>query len=664
MNAFPNFRGSFRRLLFSLPAAWLIISGGSTRAQTLTLNVTNYGARGDAVQIWASTVSNSAVVTFTNKLTAADIGKAIELFGVGAINIGPNVNNVNATNNQDLIAVITNVVNGTNVYISGDIPKKTASGVYCIYGTDNSPAFQAAVNAATGTNTIINIPAGTFLMIPAEQYTNFTYTYYPYAVNDCAFKITKGGMHFVGASRDSTVLMADGAFKNQGYACMRGFIFNCVGPITNDYPLIFDSLTFDAGLQTGLIGYEGVQPADWVDGLGWDGFSAAGLDSGSEPLNTFKEFVNCKFQHFRGEMIKGITGSAGKETILVTNCFFLDGNATAFNYNFAHTITGCTFSNMYQIEEFYLAYPTNAPSYFVNNYATNILHNLISLNGGTLTNEPYIVSNNVFYCDMNGNGIATCPASSVFVTSNLFIQDYGYHTIAFAIGEAGAQPGSPTACNTNIIIAGNTFSNAFYTYFGIGDNAVSSTDQNRADNVQIYGNILIGAANTDFMDTGWANNINIYSNDAAGVKLSITSGGYGSPFAVVNTNNNYYGWVLMDGEQGFTNNLSYGNGSRWLLTYPFSPSMVVALVDTNGSQIPTGAQMLVSNANSSGSNSLVYLNSAMTSRIVLPYNQAQSFYWTNNSWAAYGAQVFYWTNGTWTSDIPSPPTNLHVVPGS
>jgi hypothetical protein len=45
------------------------------------LNVTNYGAIGDAVQFFVNTVSNSVVVTTTNPLPNSAIGDAIELFG-------------------------------------------------------------------------------------------------------------------------------------------------------------------------------------------------------------------------------------------------------------------------------------------------------------------------------------------------------------------------------------------------------------------------------------------------------------------------------------------------------------------------------------------------------------------------------------------------------
>jgi hypothetical protein len=611
--------------------------------------VADYGAVGDAVQLYVNCTSNSVVVTTTNTLSwPASSNKTVELFGVGTF--------TTPTNNQDLIAIITNVVNGTNAYISGDIPQVTSNGVYCIYGTQNAPAFQAAVNAASGTNTIINIPAGTYLLIPPQQYTNFIYdpdsNNHQYIRDNCGIQIYKGGLHFVGAGMTNTILMADGAFKNQGYTCMRGNVFTAWGPITNDYPLVWDSLTFDGGLQTGLIGSQGIQPANWQNGVGWDGWSAAGLDGGSEPLNTFKEFVNCKFQHFRGEMIKGITGSAQNETILVTNCVFLDGNATAFNYNFAHTITSCTFSNMYQVEEFYLAYPTNAGSYFINNYTTNITHNLVSLNGGTLTNQPYVISNNLLYCNMNGNAIATGPASSVLIASNQFIEvtNPQAYTIAICIGQNGAQPGSPDAFNTNIVIAGNTFTNEFllYVYEAGG---TSSTDQGRAANVQVFGNNFGSYADSlsIFSEDGWSTNVHCFSN-SVGIgtgspnfpngfyRGSFGSGAHGSQYALVDTNNLYYHQISGSG----TNSISYATGSRYEVPSPnFTAGMTYALSDTDSNQIPAGAQILILNDTGvygwTPGNIPVFLNSACTGRqVIITNGTAATFSWSGSQWTQDG----------------------------
>src|SRR5579863_6116658 len=88
----------------------------SVQAQ-VTTNITNFGAVGDAVQFWVNATSGSMVVTTTNQLSSADIGKAIEVFGVGTPTYGLDSYG-NTNGHQDLIATITNVVNGTNIYLS------------------------------------------------------------------------------------------------------------------------------------------------------------------------------------------------------------------------------------------------------------------------------------------------------------------------------------------------------------------------------------------------------------------------------------------------------------------------------------------------------------------------------------------------------------------
>jgi hypothetical protein len=625
------------------------------QAQTATLNVTDFGARGDAVQIWVNTVSNSVVVKTTNAFTSGDIGKTVELFGVGDLNSGKNCSGIYVTNPQDLIAIITNVVNGTNIYISGDIPSVTSNGVYCVYGTQNALAFQAAVDAANGTNTIINIPEGNFLMIPPCQYTNFNnelpYLNYMACYKDQAIIIRKGGIHFIGAGRDSTILTSEGAFKNQGGYCLRGMVFNCIGPITNNnnFSLIWDSLTFDGGVQIGQIGNQGIQPANPIDGIGWDGTCSAGLDSGSEPLNSVKIFENCKFQHMRGEMIKGITGSARNETILVTNCVFTDGNATAFNYNFSHTITGCTFSNMYQVEEFYLRYPTNVGSYFINNVCTNISHSFIALNGGTYSNEPYVISNNIFY-QAGGNGIATCPATSVLIINNQFICNPAYYSICIVLGEAGYQGYSD---NSNIVITANNFSTANIMVEIAG--GTSATSPNRVEDVQVYNNSMaLTNMNTLALQAyNWSTNVHYFNNNfltsVTNSTVQFSSGNFNSQYVLVDTNNLYY--TRISDTTGKTNYISYANGSRFQVLNSFHAGTVYALTDTNSSQIPSGAQMLIENSNTSSVSIPVYLNSALTSGpLTVPYGQSATFQWNGAAWQLF-SQV--------TS--PAPPTDLHIV---
>src|SRR5690242_12936018 len=84
----------------------------------ITFNVKDFGAKGDAVQFYVNTVSNSVVVTTTNQFSAADIGKFIEIFRVGKLTYGVNSYGVTTNDNQDLIAVVTNVVAATNLYLN------------------------------------------------------------------------------------------------------------------------------------------------------------------------------------------------------------------------------------------------------------------------------------------------------------------------------------------------------------------------------------------------------------------------------------------------------------------------------------------------------------------------------------------------------------------
>ena len=674
-----NFCVQFCRLILSGFLVLLGCAGYSALAQT-SLNVVNFGARGDAQQVWVGTTSNSLAVVFTNSISSADIGKTIELFDVGQQQVGINANGVLATNYQGLVAHITNVV-GSVAYISGDIPQVTSNAVYCIYGTDNSQAFQACVDATTGTNTSIEIPAGTFLLIPPCQYTNWVPNpdFTVYAIQ--GFKIYKGGLVFKGAGRDATVLMGMGAWKRQqgwwyyGWdnptnlhytdTCVRGQIFNVIGPVTNDYPLVFQDLAFDGGMPIAYDGHSGNMYANTIDGLGWDGTSGAGYDSGSGALPDLQIFDNCEFRHMKGEMIKGLTSDPGAAQILVTNCCFWDGNATAFNCNPAHTITSCTFSNMSQIEEFYLAHSQVYPSYFINNLATNITHNLISLNGGTLTNPPYIISNNTFYAAFNGNGIATCPAANVVIVSNTIIGDTNYNLSAIVIGQTGAQPGTPDACNTNIDIYGNYIANAYQGFqLGEGQNI---NDNSHSDHVWFHNNTLTGTRSLNFVEAGvWSTNVWVFSNDLSGVSANIGcgSGGYGSQYVSISTNNNYWGTIILNGEWGPTNRVTYGGGSRYRMAYPYTATVPTYLATSDASQIPRGAAIMLLNnaADWTGTNNQsavpVFLNEAMSSSVTIPYGGVQTFYWNGSAWQTNAINS---SNSATNSAPLNPPTLLRVM---
>jgi len=82
-------QSSFRSVLLCWTIAFLFLPRFSTQSQTI-FNVTNFGAVGDAVQLYVNTIANSVVVTTSNRLSSADIGKTIEIFGVGTQSMGLN----------------------------------------------------------------------------------------------------------------------------------------------------------------------------------------------------------------------------------------------------------------------------------------------------------------------------------------------------------------------------------------------------------------------------------------------------------------------------------------------------------------------------------------------------------------------------------------------
>ncbi len=267
-------------------AVWLSIGGlrVTSFAQTTTLSVTNFGARGDALQILANTVSNSALVTVSpaNPLSSADAGKLILLFGVGAGAAG--------TNHQDLVAQILGVANGTNIAIS--VPAGlTANQIPCTYGTQNAQAFQSCVDACTGTNATVLIPPGRYLLVSSSVLDPSFVMPNP-DQSRAAITLNKGGIHFLGADPASSVLLGNGAWLLKTAYVQRGWMFICQGPITNDYPLVFENLTMDGGVQQGRTAFDNSGPALTADGSGWDVTHDAVVDAGQPPLHAVKRFLN------------------------------------------------------------------------------------------------------------------------------------------------------------------------------------------------------------------------------------------------------------------------------------------------------------------------------------------------------------------------------------
>jgi hypothetical protein len=588
------------------------------------LNVTNFGAVGDAVQFFANTTSNSVVVTTTNQIPNTAIGEAIEVFGAGIP--------TSSSNNQDLVTTIAKVVNGTNITLSQTC-QQTLTNTFATYGHDNTSAFNSAI-AAVGadTNDIINIPAGKYLFIcpfVASVYGN------------AGIILTRGGIHLVGAGTNSTTLLSQGAWNIYGGGVYRSFLIDIESHITNDFPVSIENLTLDGGVQQGNTGYHGF-PASIITGNGWDIDHDAIIIRGGTIGNVFthQTWTNVVFQHWRGEIVKS-NDSSTNGNLSIFNCVFNDGNATAINYYASLNVSNCVFNNLFQVAEYYQAYSTNT-SYFQNNFITNITGNGFALNGGKGNNPPFILQNNSFYVTVNG--IETTPGDNIFIISNYISAQF-----AIVLGCPGYQG---TFDNSNIVISGNCFvNNSLLLEIGGG---VSGTDPARVEAVQMYGNSLTEASPNSTPNAvrtyGWATNIHLFNNNFTNLpsgNVVCSSGIYGAPYALVDTNNSYYSTIY--NFTGTTNPISYANGSRFEIIYGFTPRSAYALVDTNASQMPVGAKIQLYNNNTSSATVPVYTSSSLQgSPVMVASGQTVTFFWQD------------W-DGTWsTNNKPPPPTGVRL----
>jgi hypothetical protein len=403
----------------------------------------------------------------------------------------------------------------------------------------------------------------------------------------------------------------------------------------------------DGGVQQGNTSQHDFA-ASLNDGTGWDiTHDAYVVVGGLKVCLNYTYFTNVLVQHWRGEEFKSGDGSTNG-IIGIYNSTFADGNATALNIYPAWDVRSNLFVNLFQVAEYYQQY-SSYPSYFEYNVITNITGNGFAINGGRGNNPPFIIQSNVFYFSANNkNGIETTPGDNVFIISNQFICANLINTIV--LGAAGYQG---TFDNSNIVVAANDFENAPIMILLEGGNA---SDQNRVESLQVYGNTANsggGGGVAALICYGWQTNVLFSSNDFSGVTYGtfFYSGSYGSQYVLVNTNNNY--WSRFRDIDGLTTNyISYVGGSRYQLYAAAVPGHFYALTDTDASQIPAGAQIMINNTTyGSGSSAMpVYLNSSITgSPVILTNGQTGVFYWhpATKTWS--------------TSNKPLPPSNLGGV---
>ena len=645
----------------TMPAASAVVTANLVVVPSAaSINITDYGAVGDAVRFAVQTTSNSPMVSVlgTNRFTAADIGKVIEVFHAGPwLNLNNNPASRVVVTNQDTICFITNVTEGTNLW--GSIPQGWTKQTDCIVGQNNRVAFQTAIDTAesyvsdTNQNVTINIPDGTYLIIgPKAMNPNYVMGLFD---NDISLSISSGGLTFMGASTN-TVLMGCGAGMNHvfndatvygtygHFNPLRGTLLQCLGPVTNSqYPLAFQNLTFDGGLTNGLQNYNYFTLYEG-NGEGWDTSHDALLDINPDWAHTqmhqMKIFTNCVFQHWRGEILKNVTSNPGGTNtfIEVANCVFQDGNASAINLYFGQHTYGCVFKDLVKVEEYYQKH-TTLPSVFENNLWTNIISNPFSIVGSTTNENPpsFTLRNNVFCGLVGQNQIHFAPAENVSVISNAF---YG-PAFGVVFSGIGVQPTDGSASViSNIVIACNAFNNSTVPISMDGYPATSVLVSNNTS-------ATIAAAFASIAG-GWKTNILYVGNtstgwlDASGVQ----AGGY--PFDAAN---NHFGSIIWDGGlYAATNAISYGSGRTHTISRATSTFF---LDDTQPGMIPEGATLSIKNTDAA--TALIYSSGKLF----------QSALSGPKASLAAGQTIDYaWTNGFWKRIVvtTTPPQNLAPGP--
>jgi hypothetical protein len=572
------------------------------------VQVTENGARGDArpIEIASELHSPQVSVISDGGVTDADLGKVVMLYGAGP--------STTDTNHQDYLGKVIGVPDGKHLTLSKPLGI-TATNVHGILGTDNAPAFQRCVDRAFGSNTVISVPSGNYLMISPDL-MNSEYGMKGSGETRAAVVLNKGGITIKGEDPKTTILTDCGAWQLMGKFATRGMLFECRGPIKHpEYPLIFENLTMDGGVEEGRRPYRGF-PARKTDGDGWDITHGAVIDLGRQPLHEFKAFRNCLFQHWRGEILKGTSG-AMSGFVEVTGCDFHDGNASAFNFDVAHHIDRCSFKHLDMAMEFYEG-RMDRPSCFENSSVSDVRADLVIV--GALTNHPaplYTIRNNDLQSS-NGFGVFLNPAKNILIESNRFSEQ------GFCIGNGAGAQGS--ACSHDIVIRENTATNGGNLFL------VQCGYNNRFENILITGNVVNGRGN---LGCGWGycTNVtfsnNIATNGASGIQGERLKGEW-----FYDDLSNQYPPHSVYNYTNSTNIITYANGAQQTAT-PTKTNSLFQIDDSQPEKIPAGARMIISYHGSSTNGSSLFLSSthpAQKPDALLTTNNTVRCIWMNGGW--------------------------------
>jgi hypothetical protein len=387
------------------------------------ISVASFGALGDCAHCTASTLSNRTSVKLSATVSAADIGKSIEIFSDGLFS-------------TDFLGTIVAVAPPNGVTLSAPCGFGLTNAL-CSYGTDNGPAFQAAINAAANLDGRIAIPPGRYLLV-----TNSI------SGQNAALFLPAMSLTLVGAGPRNSVLEGQGVRQAVGGRTYRGTMFVANRPATN-VSYTFEGIAFDGGVSKA-----------WSNGS-WSTRhhlvrEAFFLNCG--PL--YWSWRKCRFSHWCSEMFYGAGQNLGKWTF--RECVFEDGNANGYNVPCPAEISHCVFNEVYQPFEWFAGYTAGRLA-FTDNHLTNCCQ--LRMSGWSLTNiaASVLIARNTFNVGVgtrlnNHHSIDAEIGCNIDVLNNRFYSA-SYTSFSAVWISGNAMPGGVISTNLNWRIEGNLFYN-------------------------------------------------------------------------------------------------------------------------------------------------------------------------------------------------------------
>jgi hypothetical protein len=521
-----------------------------------SVTVTDFGAIGDAIQFSASCVSNSSLIVTTSSVPNTAIGDNIEIYNAGPITpLGINSFGVYTNGYYDLIATITNIVHGTNVYIS-QVCSNTINNAFTTYGYDNETAINSALSyiyASGSPNVNLLFPAGNYLILSTN--TDLVYAY-------CGVFLRQGWINIIGAGTNNTRLIGQGArvvkpigsgsegngfFPPSGqFASTRGIMFDeiNIGVFSGtNTPLTIQSINIDGGIPN-VATRDNYNRNDGffmnpIDGMGLDEthsaieasylYNSNGVPSAGSTYYSCDFSIYCTntiFDNWAGEVLKNPNHNTNANVCTYYNNVFYDDRFDGVNIGQVMVVSNNVFDTVGQPIEMYTASMTS-PTYFEDNLVTNCFGECAIGFSRGYNNIPfvYFINNTCYYFNpsqgnmfLNLNHLVNCVVSNNYFCDT----DPNGGNGEFSIVTGSTSGEIAFTCQSNILVLNNTFVD---TPFMIGSwNGLTTFPANdiyHSDTIIAGGNKMINTNTSGTvighlsLNYGWTTNCSFNNNDCS-----------------------------------------------------------------------------------------------------------------------------------------------------